>query len=138
MPRHDPEVLRQLSLSEMTRGQRIAATKLGIMPGIRSERERQLRARYGLTLEAYADLLAQGNGCCWVCKQPWHRDLYVDHSHQTQEVRGLLCAECNTLVGAIERSLERAMNVYMYLFPILAQACQDEMGDRATIKGKSW
>jgi hypothetical protein len=118
---HDIEELRSLSYQEMTKGQRIAAARAGIIPPVRSERERQLRTRYGLTLEAYEELRASRNGTCWICGKTWARDLYVDHCHATNEVRGLLCASCNTLVGQIEkfggviRFMWRLALVYRYL-----------------------
>lgn len=95
-------VFETAGLKGLTKGERIALTKAGILPGIRSERERQLRARYGMTLEDYEALLEAQNGACAICEQEWHSHLYVDHSHETGEVRGLLCAKCNTLVGQLE------------------------------------
>jgi hypothetical protein len=98
----------------MTRGERISAVKRGLVPPVRSDRERQLRARYGLVLEDYDALLAQSDGKCWSCGEKPNYDLYVDHNHEDQIVRGLLCSRCNTLVGALED--DRIWNVYRYLF----------------------
>jgi hypothetical protein len=111
---HDPEVLKTKSWVEMTTGQRIAATKLGISPGIRSQRERQLRSRYKLTLEDYDRLLRAQEGVCAACKQVWHAALYVDHDHETGKIRGLLCAPCNSTAGLLDNT-ERIFKVWDYL-----------------------
>lgn len=59
-----------------------------------------LRRRYGITLQEYlAVLKAQGGGCA-VCKRPPDKmRLHVDHCHSTRRVRGILCFNCNTLIG---------------------------------------
>ena len=113
LPKHDLTKLRGKRMKDMTRGERISAVKQGIFPPVRSERERQLRSRYGLTLEAYADLLLQHNGACWACDETVSYDLYVDHDHATNEVRGLLCARCNTLVGKVEDMRLQQVNQYL-------------------------
>jgi len=75
-----------------------------------AERNRaaHLKHRYGLDAAAHAALLAQQNGLCAVCGEPptdrntrahWNGKLCVDHDHDTGEVRGLLCNDCNLVVG---------------------------------------
>src|SRR5687767_9238597 len=68
-------------LRSLTKGERISAVKQGIVPPIRSERERQLRSRYGLTLEDYDALFQAQDGKCASCKKVWGPELYVDHDH---------------------------------------------------------
>lgn len=63
-----------------------------------------LKFRYGITLEAYAALLAVQEGRCAICRadQPggrWNKNFFVDHDHRTKMVRGLLCHNCNAGVG---------------------------------------
>lgn len=68
--------------------------------------------RYGVTLERYDEMLAAQGGVCAICHQPPKRDvspmgdkrakLVVDHNHETGEVRGLLCFDCNVKLSAIE------------------------------------
>jgi hypothetical protein len=68
-------------------------------------RERQKhwrrRRRYGLTREAYEQMLAAQGGGCAICKRTDKR-LVVDHGHGDQRVRGLLCDMCNHAVGYLE------------------------------------
>ena len=40
------------------------------------------------------------NGCCEWCGEPFSgREPYVDHDHETGELRALLCVACNTIEG---------------------------------------
>ena len=53
----------------------------------------------------YQNLLEKQNGCCLICgkseKENGQR-LSVDHNHSTHQVRGLLCRNCNTGLGAFK------------------------------------
>ena len=65
---------------------------------ISTERERDLRLRrlYGITLRQYRKMLKRQKGVCAVCgKPPKKVSLNVDHDHETDRVRGLLCFFCN-------------------------------------------
>jgi len=57
---------------------------------------------YSLTVEEYdAMYLSQNKGCA-ICHAPTGANgkrLAVDHNHQTEVVRGLLCDDCNTGLG---------------------------------------
>lgn len=66
-------------------------------------REANLLKNYGLTLEAYDTLLESQNFACKICKaersDKSRRNLSVDHDHTTGRVRGLLCGNCNKMLG---------------------------------------
>lgn len=64
-------------------------------------RRRYLLKTYGLSLDDYARLLKGQNGKCAFCGKKTFdlktgRPLAVDHCHETQRIRGLLCCRCNT------------------------------------------
>lgn len=77
-----------------------------------AQRERDLKSRYGLSLEDYDKMTVAQQGQCAVCgiKEEMLKDVYkshharfcVDHNHETGEVRQLICHKCNTLVGYLE------------------------------------
>ncbi len=62
-----------------------------------------LRRTYGISLEEYTSRLNVQGGGCAICgaKQAdlRGRKLHVDHCHETKIVRGLLCKDCNTMLG---------------------------------------
>lgn len=74
----------------------------------------QLKAMYGLTVEAWDALLARQNGVCAIChKTDSTSRLSVDHDHATGKIRGLLCRGCNVALGKFSDStavLQRAIN----------------------------
>lgn len=76
--------------------------------------------RFGLSRGQYAELLAQQNGLCALCKKApgSSKRLHVDHDHQTGRVRGLLCHHCNTGVGNLQDdpALLRAAAAYVESF----------------------
>ena len=67
-------------------------------------KSQQLKTRHGITLEDYNKLLKQQNGCCALCGHFGPRGnrqkyFHVDHDHNTGQIRGLLCCECNWFLG---------------------------------------
>lgn len=59
-----------------------------------------LRKMYGITLEEYNRMLTAQNNVCAICKSaPDKIALAVDHCHSTGKIRGLLCANCNKILG---------------------------------------
>ena len=55
---------------------------------------------YGLTDLHYLMLKEAQDNCCAICKVSFsHTQDYVDHDHKTNKVRGLLCQECNVVLG---------------------------------------
>jgi Recombination endonuclease VII len=69
-----------------------------------AQRQYALRRKYGIDLADYAAILeAQGGVCAGCGKRPKpNRVLHVDHSHVTDEVRGLLHVTCNVDLAVYE------------------------------------
>jgi len=67
----------------------------------RSHREEQrlttMLRRFGLSREGYLAFVGRQDGRCAICRIEGR--LSVDHNHATGEVRGLLCATCNFMIG---------------------------------------
>lgn len=82
-----------------------------------------LSKRFGLTVEDYDALLASQGGACACCggvethKYPSGKvkSLSVDHDHQTEQVRGLLCVKCNRAIGYFDDSPQRMRRAADYL-----------------------
>lgn len=80
---------------------------------------RKLKTQFGLTVEDYNAMFEAQQGLCRICRQPESQiqkgrviRLAVDHCHETDVVRGLLCRACNTGLGQFRHSpklLEAAM-----------------------------
>lgn len=69
-------------------------------------RDRDFRKKYGISYADYAALLQKQNGLCACCGRAESkvqfgnvRMLSVDHDHETEKVRGLLCGNCNQGIG---------------------------------------
>lgn len=83
-----------------------------------------LKARYGLTPEAHQKLLADQNFVCAVCKSDElfvnsrtgrKQELSVDHCHETDRVRGLLCVGCNRGLGYFKDNKDTLRAAIAYL-----------------------
>jgi hypothetical protein len=63
----------------------------------RANKNRNLKANFGITIEDYDRMLAAQNGVCYLCGKPCGTGnfLAVDHDHTTGAIRGLLCLRCN-------------------------------------------
>lgn len=61
-----------------------------------------LRHKHGVTLAQYQAILADQNGVCAICGgiDTKGNRLEVDHSHETGQIRGLLCHLCNMGLGS--------------------------------------
>ena len=65
-------------------------------------RRYNLSRNYGLSMAEFERMRSAQNGRCAICKTDdtgRHRRFHVDHCHDTQEIRGLLCHGCNVSLG---------------------------------------
>ena len=65
-------------------------------------------------------LMDKQRGCCSICKCslvfPYTTKTFsIDHCHDTGEVRGLLCNECNLGLGKFKESIDLLQNALSYL-----------------------
>ncbi len=62
--------------------------------------------QYGITREYLEALIDACNGLCSICTLPFSGGRWdsfvIDHDHETGEVRGLLCSDCNINLHVLE------------------------------------
>lgn len=91
----------------------------------RAERvKREILRVKGLNHADYEKMFEEQNHKCKICNKPETRAgrtpgtiarLVVDHCHDTNIVRGLLCHKCNIILGYCDDSLEILHSAIMYL-----------------------
>lgn len=61
------------------------------------------KRKYGITADEFNAMVAAQENACAICQKNGaterHRRLSVDHDHQTNKVRELLCDDCNVGLG---------------------------------------
>ena len=78
-----------------------------------SERSFLLKLRYGIDETTFEWLLLQQDGLCALC---WNEPAeHVDHDHETETARGLLCFGCNRGLGKAEDDPVRLRRGMAYL-----------------------
>lgn len=80
------------------------------------EKNRQLKHRFGITLEDYHGLKNQQDNKCAICKTSFDNvTANVDHCHTTGKVRGLLCSKCNHGLGLFKDSVDNLNEAINFL-----------------------
>lgn len=70
-----------------------------------SKPSKRLKARvrkYKITVDQYSKMLLKQRYRCKICKMKQSelaRKLCIDHCHKTDAVRGLICHDCNFVIG---------------------------------------
>jgi hypothetical protein len=87
-------------------------------------KNKQLQKKYNITLEKYNKILDEQHGVCAICgkKEPLKHfkskqsySLSVDHNHKTGKVRGLLCSNCNFIIGHSREKISVFQQAIIYL-----------------------
>lgn len=93
------------------------------MPGNKEKAKNYMRnyrliKAYGITVEEYDDMYISQGGSCAICgrhQAEFKRRFCVDHCHDTEEIRGLLCSSCNTALGLMKDNTQILTNAIKYL-----------------------
>ena len=72
---------------------------------------------YGLSVDDFDILMEKQNNCCAICKKTCitGRALAIDHDHNTNMVRGLLCNKCNQGLGFFNDNIDLLQDAVLYL-----------------------
>ena len=77
-----------------------------------------MRRMYGISVQEFNNLLEYQQGGCAICKKPiknTRRRMNIDHCHDTNEVRGILCSGCNTGLGHLGDNIDGLKKAIAYL-----------------------
>jgi predicted RNA-binding Zn-ribbon protein involved in translation (DUF1610 family) len=77
-----------------------------------------MRKQYGISTQQFAELLEFQGGGCAICAKPIEnirRRMNIDHDHETNKVRGILCTGCNTGIGHLGDNIEGLKRALYYL-----------------------
>lgn len=82
-------------------------------------RRTNLKRFYNMTLEDYEVMFKAQGGVCAICGEvetsPRVSHLTVDHCHDTNKVRGLLCNNCNRGIGLLKDNVNALRKAAQYL-----------------------
>jgi len=86
----------------------------------RTKRNEKFRLKhlYGITPEEYRAKVEEQKNCCFICGVEGgynNKPLYVDHDHETGQVRKLLCQHCNSGLGMFKDNPELLEKAAEYL-----------------------
>lgn len=72
-------------------------------------RAKRLMDGFKLTIEKWETVNTYQRGVCALCGRPCHtgKRLATEHSHASGLFRGLLCAQCNPILGKLENAWVR-------------------------------
>jgi hypothetical protein len=77
-------------------------------------RRNQLIRDFGITIDVYNKMYEEQKGRCAICNKEF-KSLCVDHSHFTNDIRGLLCHQCNLMIGNAKENIDILKNAINYL-----------------------
>ena len=80
-------------------------------------RERNLKRKYGITVADWNRMFELQGRACVICRRS-NGKWAVDHHHDTDKVRAILCTDCNHLLGQARENPDtlRAAADYLELF----------------------
>lgn len=83
------------------------------------KRRAYLKTKFNLTHEDYEAMLLSQGGMCAICRstEPGRASSYfhIDHCHDTDKVRALLCNSCNLGLGHFKDNVDRLNAAISYL-----------------------
>ena len=92
--------------------------------GLTRSQEYMLKHNFNMSGEEYIKMFNSQQGLCEICKKAEVvsdvrlnkiRNLAVDHNHDTNQVRGLLCIKCNSAIGHLNDDIDLIYISLLYL-----------------------
>lgn len=79
-----------------------------------------------MTVGEFDQLVIDQLGRCGICEKQLTGKIAVDHDHETDAIRGLLCYGCNTGLGHLGDNVDGLMRAAAYLLAredVLGKVC---------------
>lgn len=77
---------------------------------------KRYRSNFKIKLPEYKNLIDIQNNLCAICfRKQENKSLAIDHCHLTGKVRGLLCSDCNIMLGFARDNVETLKSAVVYL-----------------------
>ena len=77
-------------------------------------RNLHLKKAFGISIEDQEKKLQEQDGCCAICYRIL-TEPHVDHDHETNQLRALLCGSCNRAIGLLQDSIFVVESALAYL-----------------------
>ena len=98
------------------------------------------RKKYNLTYEQVGELRLKCGYRCEICDineaQAPRGSLFVDHCHETGEVRGMLCLNCNNLLGSAKDQVGVLSNAMQYLKSTSQRGKDNDYSSSTNVRNK--
>jgi len=81
------------------------------------KKEYDLKVRYNLSIEQLKQMYISQNGCCGICVNKFKNraDMHVDHDHNNNTIRNLLCRNCNMAIGLLNEDISILSKAIEYI-----------------------
>jgi hypothetical protein len=81
-------------------------------------KKNSLLRKYNKTIEQYNEQVKEQTNLCYICHMEpngRYKKLMVDHDHETNETRKLLCHNCNVALGLLKEDPQTISNMLLYV-----------------------
>ena len=80
-------------------------------------KDSKYKCEYGITNADKQEMARQQGFKCRVCGNEFKnsRDMHIDHCHEEDQIRGILCSGCNVGLGHFKDNVASLMQAIMYL-----------------------
>lgn len=71
--------------------------------------------KHRMTKDEHDVKLQEQQNCCAICHEPFVKTPHIDHCHETNQNRGLLCEDCNLGLGRFKDDPKILRSAIQYL-----------------------
>jgi hypothetical protein len=84
---------------------------------LRKHHDTFVKRTYGIGHERVKQMFVEQNGKCAVCENGFRnrKDMHIDHDHSTNQIRQLLCQNCNMGIGSFKENASILLRASEYI-----------------------